>query len=96
MKSMMGTPVDNAPAATALDGRSAAISEICPASSDCTSPEKIASLVALAHGEEVLLELRPGIEVMYRQMMDGLEPAEQVELMRLLRKFVHIQSQTQG
>jgi len=59
-------------------------------------PRRQRSLLLTPAGEEVLLELRPGIEVMYRQMMDGLEPAEQVELMRLLRKFVHIQSQTQG
>ena len=41
-------------------------------------------------GEEVLLELRPGVDVMYRGMMNSLEPAEQKEFMRLLRKFVHL------
>ena len=41
-------------------------------------------------GEEVLLELRPGVDIMYRGMMSSLEPAEQKEFMRLLRKFVHL------
>jgi len=41
-------------------------------------------------GEEVLLELRPGVDVMYRGIMSSLEPAEQKEFMRLLRKFVHL------
>lgn len=41
-------------------------------------------------GEEVLLELRPGVDVMYRGMMGSLEPAEQKEFIRLLRKFVHL------
>ncbi len=41
-------------------------------------------------GEEVLLELRPGVDIMYRGMMSSLEPAEQQEFMRLLRKFVHL------
>ena len=59
-------------------------------------PRRQRSLSLTPAGREALLALRPGVDVMYRQMMDGLEPAEQVELMRLLRKFVHIQSQTQG
>lgn len=41
-------------------------------------------------GEDVLLELRPGVDVMYRGMMSSLEPEEQKEFMRLLRKFVHL------
>lgn len=41
-------------------------------------------------GEAVLLELRPGVDVMYRSMMSSLAPAEQREFMRLLRKFVHL------
>lgn len=41
-------------------------------------------------GEEVLLELKPGIDIHYRSMMSSLEPAEQKEFMRLLRKFVHL------
>ena len=41
-------------------------------------------------GEEVLLELRPGVDVMVQGMMSSLEPVEQKEFMRLLRKFVHL------
>lgn len=41
-------------------------------------------------GEEVLLELKPGVDVLYHGMMSSLEPAEQQEFMRLLRKFVHL------
>ena len=41
-------------------------------------------------GEEVLMELRPGVDVMYSGIMSSLEPAEQKEFMRLLRKFVHL------
>lgn len=54
-------------------------------------PRRQRSLRLTPAGEDVLQELRPGIEVMYRQMMDGLEPAEQMELMRLLRKFARVQ-----
>ena len=49
----MGTPAESAVAATPLDGRSPAISAICAASSDFTSPEKIASLVAIARASSV-------------------------------------------
>jgi DNA-binding MarR family transcriptional regulator len=41
-------------------------------------------------GEEVLLELKPGVDVLYQGVMSSLEPAEQREFMRLLRKFVHL------
>jgi DNA-binding MarR family transcriptional regulator len=41
-------------------------------------------------GEEVLLELRPGADAMVQGMMSSLEPVEQKEFMRLLRKFVHL------
>lgn len=44
-------------------------------------------------GEEVLLELKPGVGIHYREMMGSLEPVEQKELMRLLRKFVHLNDQ---
>lgn len=53
-------------------------------------PRRQRSLALTPAGAEVLLELRPGIGLMYRQMMDGLEPAEQSEFMRLLRKFVRV------
>jgi DNA-binding MarR family transcriptional regulator len=41
-------------------------------------------------GEAVLLELKPGVEVLYGGMMSSLDVAEQREFMRLLRKFVHL------
>jgi DNA-binding MarR family transcriptional regulator len=41
-------------------------------------------------GEDVLLELRPGVDVMFRNMMSSLDEVEQKEFMRLLRKFVHL------
>ena len=44
-------------------------------------------------GEEVLIELTPGVSVHYQSMMSSLEPAEQKEFMRLLRKFVHLHDQ---
>jgi DNA-binding MarR family transcriptional regulator len=50
-------------------------------------------------GEEVLLELKPGVDILYSGMMSSLEPAEQKEFMRLLRKFVHLhdrQSKPEG
>lgn len=53
-------------------------------------PRRQRSLALTPAGAEVLLELRPGIGLMYHQMMDSLEPAEQSEFMRLLRKFVRV------
>ena len=44
-------------------------------------------------GEEVLIELMPGVAVHYQGMMSSLEPGEQKEFMRLLRKFVHLYDQ---
>lgn len=44
-------------------------------------------------GETVLQGMRAGIEQMYEGMMDSLEPVEQREFMRLLRKFVHLNGQ---
>lgn len=41
-------------------------------------------------GEEILLELKPGVGIHYQEMMNNLEPSEQKEFMRLLRKFVHL------
>lgn len=53
-------------------------------------PRRQRRLSLTPDGEEVLLELKPGVEVVYRGMMSCLEPAEQQEFMRLLRKFVHL------
>ena len=41
-------------------------------------------------GEEVLLELKPGVDILYGGMMSSLDAVEQREFMRLLRKFVHL------
>jgi len=53
-------------------------------------PRRQRRLSLTPDGEEVLLELKPGVDVLYHGMMSSLEPAEQKEFMRLLRKFVHL------
>lgn len=54
-------------------------------------PRRQRSLALTPAGEAVLAELRPNVQTMYARLMEGLEPAEQMEFMRLLRKFVHLQ-----
>lgn len=54
-------------------------------------PRRQRSLALTPAGEAVLNELRPNAQAMYARLMDGLDPAEQTEFMRLLRKFVHLQ-----
>jgi MarR family transcriptional regulator, temperature-dependent positive regulator of motility len=53
-------------------------------------PRRQRCLSLTPQGEEVLLELKPGVDVLYQGVMSSLEPAEQKEFMRLLRKFVHL------
>lgn len=53
-------------------------------------PRRQRRLSLTPEGEDVLVELMPGVGVHYRAMMDSLEPVEQQEFMRLLRKFVHL------
>ena len=53
-------------------------------------PRRQRSLSLTPDGEEVLAELLPGVSDHYGGMMSSLEPAEQEEFMRLLRKFVHL------
>jgi DNA-binding MarR family transcriptional regulator len=53
-------------------------------------PRRQRRLLLTPAGEEVLLELKPGVDILYGGMMSSLEPAEQKEFMRLLRKFVHL------
>ncbi len=53
-------------------------------------PRRQRRLSLTPDGEEVLLELKPGVDVLYQGMMSSLEPGEQKEFMRLLRKFVHL------
>ena len=53
-------------------------------------PRRQRSLSLTAEGEDVLQELQPGIELVYQSVLKTLEPAEQEEFMRLLRKLVQI------
>lgn len=53
-------------------------------------PRRQRSLSLTPDGEEVLAELLPGVSNHYEGMMSSLEPTEQEEFMRLLRKFVHL------
>uniref|UniRef100_UPI00406CB7AB MarR family winged helix-turn-helix transcriptional regulator n=1 Tax=Rhodoferax sp. GW822-FHT02A01 TaxID=3141537 RepID=UPI00406CB7AB len=53
-------------------------------------PRRQRSLSLTPTGAEVLLELQPGIELVYQAVLRNLEPAEQDEFMRLLRKLVQI------
>ncbi|MCA3237392.1 MAG: MarR family winged helix-turn-helix transcriptional regulator [Curvibacter sp.] len=53
-------------------------------------PRRQRRLSLTAEGEEVLAELLPGVGHHYDGMMSSLEPDEQREFLRLLRKFVHL------
>jgi len=53
-------------------------------------PRRQRSLALTAEGEDVLLELQPGIELVYQAVLKNLEPPEQDEFMRLLRKLVQL------
>jgi len=53
-------------------------------------PRRQRRLSLTSAGGEVLRELRPGREAMAADLMGSLEPAERLEFMRLLRKFVHL------
>lgn len=44
-------------------------------------------------GEEVLLELLPGVPLVCQGVLSALEESEQVEFMRLLRKVVHLSAE---
>jgi DNA-binding MarR family transcriptional regulator len=54
-------------------------------------PRRQRSLTLTSEGEAVLDGLRPGVQAMQSSLMGSLEPAEQAEFLRLLRKFVHFQ-----
>lgn len=56
-------------------------------------PRRQRSLRLTPLGLDILLELKPGGEVMYRSMMNDMAPAEQQEFLRLLKKFVHLHEQ---
>ena len=53
-------------------------------------PRRQRALRLTAEGEAVLAEMLPRVEPMYAQLLDALEPAERGEFLRLLRKFVHL------
>lgn len=53
-------------------------------------PRRQRSLSLTPDGEEVLLELQPGIELVYQAVLKNLEPAEKAEFMRLLHKLVQL------
>jgi MarR family transcriptional regulator, temperature-dependent positive regulator of motility len=48
------------------------------------------SLHLTAEGEAILSAMLPRVEPMYQLLLQGLSPEEQAELVRLLRKFVHL------
>ena len=54
-------------------------------------PRRQRSLSLTDEGQAVLAALRPGAQAMQSTLMGQLEPAEQAEFLRLLRKFVHFQ-----
>ncbi len=51
-------------------------------------PRRQRALRLTADGEVVLAHMLPRVAPMYRQLLAPLEPAEQAEFLRLLRKFV--------
>ena len=53
-------------------------------------PRRQRALRLTAEGEAVLAEMLPRVAPMYAQLLDALEPAERDEFLRLLRKFVHV------
>jgi DNA-binding MarR family transcriptional regulator len=53
-------------------------------------PRRQRALRLTAEGEAVLAEMLPRVAPMYAQLLDALEPAEREEFLRLLRKFVHL------
>ena len=53
-------------------------------------PRRQRALRLTAEGEAVLADMLPRVAPMYAQLLDALEPAEQDEFLRLLRKFVHL------
>jgi DNA-binding MarR family transcriptional regulator len=54
-------------------------------------PRRQRSLTLTPEGEAVLDGLRSGVHAMQATLMGNMEPAEQTEFLRLLRKFVHFQ-----
>ena len=53
-------------------------------------PRRQRALRLTPEGEAELAEMLPRVLPMYRQLLQPLEPAEQAEFLRLLRKFVQL------
>ena len=53
-------------------------------------PRRQRRLALTSAGEQLLADLVPAVHRMRKAMLSNLEPAEQKEFMRLLRKFVHL------
>ncbi|WP_082585874.1 MULTISPECIES: MarR family winged helix-turn-helix transcriptional regulator [unclassified Hydrogenophaga] len=53
-------------------------------------PRRQRSLTLTAEGLAVLADMLPKVAPMYRELLAPLEPAEQAEFLRLLRKFVQL------
>lgn len=53
-------------------------------------PRRQRSLSLTPAGEDVLIKLQPGIELVYQAVLKNLEPDEQEVFMRLLRKLVQL------
>lgn len=53
-------------------------------------PRRQRSLHLTPLGRAVLDDMLPRVVPMYRELLGSLEPAEQTELLRLLRKLVHL------
>lgn len=68
--------------ATRLDAKGWIVRELLP--------RRQRALRLTAEGEAVLAEMLPRVGPMYAQLLDALEPAERDEFLRLLRKFVHL------
>jgi DNA-binding MarR family transcriptional regulator len=59
-------------------------------------PRRQRALRLTPDGEAVLADMLPRVAPMYRQLLQPLAPAEQAEFLRLLRKFVHLNTPPTG
>lgn len=53
-------------------------------------PRRQRNLYLTPEGQSVLDDMLPRVAPMYRELLGSLEPGEQTELLRLLRKLVHL------
>lgn len=68
--------------ATRLDAKGWIVRELLP--------RRQRALHLTPEGEAVLADMLPRVTPMYERLLDALEPAERDEFLRLLRKFVHL------